>query len=71
MQALTVIPGKKDSLRLLDVAEPAPEHGPVLVEALAVGLCGTDAEIVGAEYGQAPPGQDYLVLGHEEPGPGA
>lgn len=33
-----------------------------------VGLCGTDAEIVGAEYGRAPPGEDYLILGHENLG---
>ena len=68
MQALTVTPGKKDSLRLREMAEPAPEQGPVLVESLAVGLCGTDMEIVGAEYGEAPPGQDFLVLGHENLG---
>src|SRR6478735_8120158 len=43
-------------------------QGPVLVEGLAVGLCGTDTEIIAAEYGEAPPGQDYLVLGHENLG---
>ncbi|MEZ2387970.1 hypothetical protein AB6813_00235 [bacterium RCC_150] len=42
MQALTVTPGKKDSLRLLDIPDPAAEQGPVFVETLAVGLCGTD-----------------------------
>ena len=68
MQALTVVPGEKDSLRLRDIAEPAPEQGQVLVEGIAVGLCGTDREIVDAEYGQAPPGQDFLVLGHENIG---
>jgi threonine dehydrogenase-like Zn-dependent dehydrogenase len=40
----------------------------VLVEGLAVGLCGTDVEIVRGEYGQAPPGEDVLVLGHENLG---
>jgi glucose 1-dehydrogenase len=55
----------KDSLALVEVPEPAPEQGPVLVEGLAVGLCGTDAEIVSGAYGQAPPGQELLVLGHE------
>ncbi|MFD1212156.1 glucose 1-dehydrogenase [Arthrobacter sp. GCM10027362] len=68
MQALTVTPGTKDSLRLRDIPEPAPEQGSVLVETLAVGLCGTDMEIVDAQYGQAPPGQDFLVLGHENLG---
>ncbi|MGK3647178.1 glucose 1-dehydrogenase [Pseudarthrobacter enclensis] len=68
MQALAVTPGDKDSLRLMDVADPARGDGPVLVETLSVGLCGTDVEIVGAQYGESPPGQDYLVLGHENLG---
>jgi threonine dehydrogenase-like Zn-dependent dehydrogenase len=68
MQALTVTPGKKDSLQLRGIPEPPDSQGPVLVEALAVGLCGTDTEIIAAAYGEAPPGQDYLVLGHENLG---
>ena len=68
MQALTITPKTKDSLRLRDVPEPAPEQGTVLVEALAVGLCGTDAEIISGAYGQAPPGHGHLVLGHENLG---
>ena len=68
MRALTVTPGKKDSLALVDVPEPNPSAGSVLVEALAVGLCGTDVEIVSGAYGQAPPGSELLVLGHENLG---
>jgi glucose 1-dehydrogenase len=68
MQALTVTPGEKDSLCLRGIPDPPASQGPVLVEALAVGLCGTDTEIIAAEYGEAPPGQDYLVLGHENLG---
>ena len=68
MQALTVTPGEKDSLQLRDVPEPSGREGDVLVEAMAVGLCGTDKEIVDGEYGQGPEGQDYLVLGHENLG---
>ena len=68
MRALTVRPGEADSLALTDMAEPPAEDGPVLVESLAVGLCGTDTEIVNAEYGEAPPGFDVLVLGHENLG---
>ncbi len=37
----------------------------VLVKTVRVGLCGTDADINRGEYGQAPPGDDFLVLGHE------
>ena len=49
--------------------------GSVLVEAVAVGVCGTDVEIAEGKYGWAPPGQPRLVLGHEslgrvlDPGP--
>jgi threonine dehydrogenase-like Zn-dependent dehydrogenase len=41
--------------------------GSVLVEALAVGVCGTDVEIVEGKY-WAPPGKTRLVLGHESLG---
>jgi threonine dehydrogenase-like Zn-dependent dehydrogenase len=42
---------------------------------VAVGVCGTDVEIVEGKYGWAPPGRTRLVLGHEslgrviDPGP--
>jgi glucose 1-dehydrogenase len=36
----------------------------VLVEALAVGICGTDAEIADGGYGWLPPERDRLILGH-------
>ncbi|HSY15508.1 MAG TPA: glucose 1-dehydrogenase [Jatrophihabitantaceae bacterium] len=68
MRALTVEPGNKDSVRLRDIPEPPAEDGAVLVEGLAIGLCGTDSEIISAQYGEAPPGSDYLVLGHENLG---
>jgi glucose 1-dehydrogenase len=68
MRALTVRPGVAGSLALIDLPEPPESDGPVLVEAVAVGLCGTDIEIVNAEYGEAPPGADVLVLGHENLG---
>ncbi|HZD99180.1 MAG TPA: theronine dehydrogenase, partial [Micromonosporaceae bacterium] len=60
MRALTVRPGVKNSLALSDLPEPATGDGAILVESLAVGLCGTDIEIVAAEYGEAPPGSDKL-----------
>lgn len=75
MQAVTVVPGTGGSARLDDVPEPRAELGSVVVEALAVGICGTDAEIAGGGYGWAPPGQERLILGHEslgrvlDPGP--
>jgi glucose 1-dehydrogenase len=63
MRALTVRPRVGDSARLDEV--PVPDAGSVLVRGLAVGICGTDREIVDGDYGQAPPGDDRLVLGHE------
>jgi threonine dehydrogenase-like Zn-dependent dehydrogenase len=50
------------------VPEPDPAEGSVLVEALSVGVCGTDREIIAGKYGRAPEGCDYLILGHESLG---
>jgi len=68
MQALTVTPGMQDSLQLRELPDPLQEEGSVLVEAVAVGLCGTDREIVAGAYGQPPAGESFLVLGHENLG---
>ena len=67
-QALTVIPGRANSGRLDEVAEPSVEDGPVLVETLAIGVCGTDTDILAGKYGWAPPGRERLILGHESLG---
>ncbi len=68
MKAITVEPHTPNSARLEDVAEPDVRDGSVLVEAIAVGVCGTDVEIVEGKYGWAPPGKERLVLGHESLG---
>jgi threonine dehydrogenase-like Zn-dependent dehydrogenase len=68
MRALTVVPGQAGSARLEEIDEPPAEAGAVLVDAIAMGVCGTDAEIVAGEYGWSPPGRDRLVLGHESLG---
>jgi threonine dehydrogenase-like Zn-dependent dehydrogenase len=68
VQAVTVLQEQAGSARLDDLAEPPPEEGPVLVETLAVGVCGTDLEIANGDYGWAPPGHQRLVLGHESLG---
>ena len=68
MKALTVLPLTAGSARLDDIDEPPLSDGPVLVETLAVGVCGTDIEITSGAYGWAPPGRDRLVLGHESLG---
>jgi threonine dehydrogenase-like Zn-dependent dehydrogenase len=48
--------------------EPPQADGSVLVQARAIGVCGTDGEIVFEGYGWAPPGEEFLVLGHESIG---
>ncbi len=68
MKALTVIPMEKDSAQLSDVDDPPEADGPVLVETIADGICGTDIEILSGQYGWAPPGRERLVLGHESLG---
>jgi threonine dehydrogenase-like Zn-dependent dehydrogenase len=76
MKAITVEPMQPGTARLEDVPEPDLSNGSVLVEAIAVGVCGTDIEIADGKYGWAPPGKNRLILGHEslgrviDPGPG-
>ena len=68
MKAITVEPHKPETARLEDIPEPDTRAGSVLVEAIAVGVCGTDVEIVEGKYGWAPRGETRLVLGHESLG---
>ncbi|WP_199516659.1 glucose 1-dehydrogenase [Nucisporomicrobium flavum] len=68
MRALTVEPLTSGSAEVRDVPDPEAGPGEMLVEGLALGICGTDREIVAGEYGWAPPGRDRLVLGHESLG---
>jgi threonine dehydrogenase-like Zn-dependent dehydrogenase len=68
MRALAVTPGQARSACLLDVPEPSPEMGSLLVQTLAMGICGTDVEIVSGRYGWPPPGRERLIIGHESLG---
>ena len=68
MRALTVEPGVAGSLGLDEVDDPRPAADQLLVRAVALGICGTDRDIVQGEYGTAPAGHDRLVLGHESLG---
>jgi len=69
MKAVTVTPGQKNSLQLREVplpwVEDVPDGRGVLVKVLRAGIDGTDREINNAEYGTAPPGDHYLIIGHE------
>ncbi|WP_446663602.1 glucose 1-dehydrogenase [Flexivirga sp. B27] len=68
MRALTVIPGESGSLAVQDMPDPDPALGDVLVDGLAVGVCGTDHELADGDYGWAPEGSQRLILGHESLG---
>src|ERR687895_2651701 len=69
MKAIAVTPGKPNSMHLAELPRPAVDEIPagrgVLVKVLRVGVDGTDKEINAAEYGAAPEGYDFLVIGHE------
>jgi threonine dehydrogenase-like Zn-dependent dehydrogenase len=68
VRAITLSPGVADSADLDHIPEPPESHGSILVRSLALGVCGTDREIVSGAYGEAPPGSERLVLGHESLG---
>src|SRR5438270_8771638 len=77
MQAIAVLPGKPHSVHLREIPAPKltdqphphvcriPEGRAVLVKVLQIGVDATDREINEALYGNAPPGGDHLVIGHE------
>jgi threonine dehydrogenase-like Zn-dependent dehydrogenase len=69
MKAIAVKPGSPGSVHLREIACPSvddiAEGRGVLIKVLKVGVDATDREINDALYGAAPPGDDFLVLGHE------
>jgi threonine dehydrogenase-like Zn-dependent dehydrogenase len=69
MKAIAVTPGTPNSVHLEQIEKPTlsrVEDGTgVLVRVLKVGVDATDREINDALYGNAPDGDDYLVIGHE------
>ena len=67
MKAVLVTPPKPGA-RVADVPSPARPPGSVRVRVEEVGVCGTDRDIAGGEYGRAPEGRADLILGHENLG---
>lgn len=65
---MTVTPGVPGRAELAQLPEPERTGREMLVEMLALGVCGTDREILAGQYGWPPPGRDRLVLGHESLG---
>jgi threonine dehydrogenase-like Zn-dependent dehydrogenase len=65
MKAVAVFPGSRE-VKVIEPGEPAiSQPDEVMLRMLDVGICGTDKEICTFEYGTPPPGDDYLVIGHE------
>lgn len=68
MRAVAAFPDRKE---VSIVEHPRPSirtPTSVLVRTLEVGVCGTDGELCAFHFGTAPPGEEYLVLGHEAVG---
>ncbi len=69
MKAVAVFPnGGNSRSSLIEIDKPTlagAGAGHVLVRVIAVGVDGTDKEILAGEYGSPPPGFEYLITGHE------
>jgi threonine dehydrogenase-like Zn-dependent dehydrogenase len=69
MKAVAVTPRQPNSVHLAELERPnlssVPNGKGVLVRVLKVGVDATDREINDGLYGNAPPGYNFLILGHE------
>lgn len=68
MRAATLVPGDPDSAAVTELPDPVPGPGELLVDGLAVGVCGTDREILRGGHGELPPGAARMVGFHESLG---
>ncbi len=65
MRAITIHPKVPNSLAVSEVPDPERRSADLLCEMKAVGICGTDLELIAGDYGAAPPNSERLVIGHE------
>ncbi len=65
MRAITAVPGERGAVGVEEVPEPGHGDGALLVQGRLMGVCGTDREIAEGEYGEPPPGDTKLIIGHE------
>src|SRR4051812_48916330 len=65
MKAIVVRPQVRDSIHMTDMPDPRMAADQVAVKMIRVGLCATDVEIEHGLYGEAPQGDEFLILGHE------
>src|SRR5438477_13134413 len=68
MRAVVITPKAKGTARLVERKQPTRRPGECLVRVLEVGIDATDRDVEKGEYGEAPPGEDVLVMGHESLG---
>jgi threonine dehydrogenase-like Zn-dependent dehydrogenase len=68
MKAIVIRPRIAESLHMRDMPDPVMRADQVAVRVLQAGLCATDAEIHDGAFGDAPPGDEFLILGHENLG---
>jgi threonine dehydrogenase-like Zn-dependent dehydrogenase len=69
VKAIAVVPGSPSTAGVVEIPEPSPAEGSVLVRTRLVGICGTDVEIArDGGVAELPPGEERLVLGHESLG---
>ncbi len=64
MRAVAIIPGVAGSARMVDVPPPSPGPEEVLVRVLEVGVDRIDRHLSEGVHGQAPAGEEFLILGH-------
>ncbi|HEY4854575.1 MAG TPA: glucose 1-dehydrogenase [Streptosporangiaceae bacterium] len=65
MKSVAVFPGSQE-VKIIEREFPQlSQPDQVTLRMLDIGICGTDKEICSFEYGTPPPGDDYLVIGHE------
>ena len=65
MHAICAQPESTGPARLEVPDPPDPGRGEVLCTTLQLGVCGTDRDILQSAEPGLPPGDDYLILGHE------
>ena len=65
MRAVAVFPGTRETKIIERESPRLSEPDQVTLRILDIGICGTDKEICSFAYGTPPPGDDYLIIGHE------
>jgi threonine dehydrogenase-like Zn-dependent dehydrogenase len=68
MKAIVVTPGMAGSARMVDMPTPSPGPEEVLVKVLEIGVDRIDRHLAEGVHGQAPPGEDVLIIGHSSLG---